>query len=147
MWNLIHLPLYCVMRCRNWHLALVNVTGESPLPCADMFSSTSIPSVGHKPPIGLPLPAHKDVCFPADSPPCSPLPLPHYLHSNTLPHRRRYVGSEDPASLGMSYHDETGSNVYINADNTGSNAVYSCGSYTHLTSGSPQQDLYQVGQM
>ncbi|XP_023709883.1 glutamate receptor-interacting protein 1 isoform X4 [Cryptotermes secundus] len=117
-------------------------TGESLLPFADMFSSSSIPSVGHKPPIGLP--AHKDVCFPADSPPHSPLPLPHYLHGNTLPHRRRYVGSDNPASLGMSYLDETGSNVYMNADNAGSSAVYSCGSYTHLPSGSPQLDLYQV---
>lgn len=133
------------MNCRKWDFALITVTGESLLPFADMFSSSSITSVGHKPPIGLP--AHKDVCFPDDSPPHSPLPLPHYLHGNTLPHRRRYVGSDNPASLGMSYLDETGSNVYMNADNTGSSVVYSCGSYTHLTSGSPQLDLYQVGRM
>jgi hypothetical protein len=147
MSGLIHLPLYCVMRCRKWHFAVIIVTGESLLPCAEMLANTSLPSVAHKPPICLPLPARKDVCFPADSPPHSPLPLPHYLHSSTLPHRRRYVSSDDPASLGMSYHDEIGSNVYVNADNTGSSAVYSCGSYTHLTSASPQLDLYQVGGM
>jgi len=97
-------------------------------------------SVGHKPPSGH-CPSHKDVCFPADSPPSSPLPLPHYLHNNTLPHRRQCVTSEDPTSH---YHDETGSNLYLNVNNTGNSAMYNCGSYTHLASGSPHMELYQV---
>jgi hypothetical protein len=98
--------------------------------------------VGHKPPIGH-SPAHRDVCFSADSPPHSPLPLPHYLHNNTLPHRRRCVALEDPT---LHYRDETGSNVYLNADNTGNSAVYDNDSYTHLASESQHLELYQVGE-
>ena len=98
-------------------------------------------SVGHKPPSGQ-SPSHKDICFPTDSPPSSPLPLPHYLHNNTLPHRRQCVAAEDPRSH---YHDETGSNLYLNVNNTGNSVVYNCGSYIHLASGSQHMELYQVG--
>jgi hypothetical protein len=122
---------------QNIAFAFIPVTGESSLPCADViFSGNPVPSVSQKL-----SPVHKDVYFPADSPPPSPLPLPHYLSNNTLPHRRHYVGSEDPTSLGMNYSDETGSNVYMN----GSSALYGCSLYTHVNSGSQKLELHQVG--
>ncbi|XP_069674569.1 glutamate receptor-interacting protein 2 isoform X2 [Periplaneta americana] len=129
------------------HGAGTIVSVEPSLPRSDIiFSSPDskpLSPVGHKPPTGHPLPVHKDVYYPTDSPPPSPLPLPHYLRNNTLPHRRRYVGAEDPPSLGMNYQEETGGNIYMNTETSGSN-VYGCGSYSHFTSGSQQLELYQV---
>lgn len=119
---------------------MITVIGESPLPHTPICAV-----VGHKPPTGHTLPVHKDIYVPTDSPPPSPLPLPHYLHNNTLPHRRRYVGSEDPTSVGMNFHEGVVGDVFMNADSAGSSAVYGCGSYAHLTSGSQQLELYQVG--
>ncbi|PSN38911.1 Glutamate receptor-interacting protein 1 [Blattella germanica] len=113
---------------------------DSETPCVTISSETKLTtSVDHKPPIAHPLP-QRDLFYPADSPPPSPLPLPHYLRNNTLPHRRRYAASEDPPSLGVNYNEEIGGNTYSNIDNS----AFGCSSYSQLTSGGQQLELYQV---
>lgn len=124
----------------------VTTTSDEPPSCNDIiFSSpdTKLSATsGHKPPIAHPVP-QRDVYYPADSPPPSPLPLPHYLRNNTLPHRRRFIAAEDPTSL-SNYHDDIGGNTYINIDNVGCSSAYGCSSYTQLTSGTQKLELYQV---
>ncbi|KAJ9589081.1 hypothetical protein L9F63_017626, partial [Diploptera punctata] len=54
---------------------------ESPSRADVIFASPEI-KVGHKPPMSN-VPPPRDIYYPADSPPPSPLPLPHYLHDPT----------------------------------------------------------------